>query len=272
MDVVIVGHLGFEFVSTPHGQADSLGGAAYYSAVGAALSGARVSLVSSVGEDYPIDTIAALGIDVSHVAVQAGSSSRFVISYAPTFAERSVEFDLGVGGDIRWPDDFTTTARYIYIATNLPDSQLELLRHVRRCGIDALVAVECFDQFIQAYPETVCRVVREADLFFANLAEFGLLRGRCGDTFGDYVVKKAERGAEFCVGGRRVCADSPEVELVDPTGAGDVLAGAFLAKCSHGVEPARALDHACKMAAQVVTNFGAQALIEGKDSIARRTV
>ena len=88
--LVIIGHLGFETVRTPDAERRSLGGSGYYTALGAVLSGAAVSVISIVGDDFPLDELSALGVDVSHVSVGAGPSPHFDIRYLPTLSDRKL--------------------------------------------------------------------------------------------------------------------------------------------------------------------------------------
>ena len=50
---------------------------------------------------------------------------------------------------------------------------------------------------------------------------------------------------------------APAVREVDPTGAGDSFAAAFVAALARGVEPVAAAEAACAVAAHSVTVLGA---------------
>ena len=58
-------------------------------------------------------------------------------------------------------------------------------------------------------------------------------------------------------------------EPKDLTGAGDMLAGAFLYGMTHGVAPAKAARAACFLAMKVITQVGAR-LHHGRSSSGRR--
>jgi len=63
------------------------------------------------------------------------------------------------------------------------------------------------------------------------------------------VKKKGAKGAELHNKGKRHSIRAPTVKIVvDPTGAGDVLAGVFLALMSHGKPPKEALEQPAKTA------------------------
>jgi sugar/nucleoside kinase (ribokinase family) len=262
--IVVIGHFGFESVQTPIAERRSLGGSGYYTALGAALSGGLVSVISVVGNDYPLDTLRAIGIDVSHVSVVKGKSPHFDIEYMPTLADRKLELDLGVGGGVlRIPDefDFSNVGR-VHIATNLPQTQIELIERVRVLAPGASISADCFDQFVIAYPKATCRVVEAADLIFANQVEYELIQRMCGAPVKAIVVKKGEQGAVYRHGQESVAASAPLARVVDPTGAGDAFAGAYLARLVQGFDQPSALADACRMGSAAVQSFGADFLIK----------
>ena len=180
--IVIIGHLGFETVQTPFAQRRGPGGSAYYTALGAALSGGDVSLVSTVGSDFSLDTLREVGVDLSHVSVARGASSRFEIKYLPTFADRLIELDLGVGSVLYVPESLDySEVKYVHVATNLPQTQVELIERLRVVAPATTITADCFDQFVVSYPKATCRVVQSADLVFANLVEYEMIVRMCGD-------------------------------------------------------------------------------------------
>jgi sugar/nucleoside kinase (ribokinase family) len=262
--LVVIGHLGFESVQTPVAERRSLGGSGYYTALGAALSGGRVSVISVVGDDYPLDALRNLGIDVSHVAVIKGKSPHFDIRYVPTLADRTLELDLGVGGGVlRIPEQFDfSDVGYVHIATNLPQAQIEMIDRVRALAPNVQVSADCFDQFVIAYPKPTCRVVESADLIFANQVEFDLIQRMCGAPVKAMVVKKGEQGAVYRYGQESVAASAPPARVVDPTGAGDAFAGAYLARMAQGLDRPSALAEACRVGSAAVQSFGADFLIK----------
>src|ERR1700726_4071171 len=207
--LVIIGHLGFETVQTPYAQRPSPGGSAYYTALGAALAGGDVSLVSTVGDDFPLDSVRELGIDVSYV-------------------------------------------RYVHVATNLPQTQSELIERFRVVAPRSTVTADCFDQFVLSYPIATCRVVATADLVFANLVVWEMIQRMCGTITTPMVVKKGERGADYRSAEETVTTIAPAVQVIDPTGAGDAFAGAYLAHRARGADLAFALAAACRMGAAAV--------------------
>ncbi|HMB80791.1 MAG TPA: PfkB family carbohydrate kinase, partial [Vicinamibacterales bacterium] len=70
------------------------------------------------------------------------------------------------------------------------------------------------------------------------------------------------QGAVYRYGQQSVAASAPPARVVDPTGAGDAFAGAYLARLSQGVDRSSALSDACRMGAAAVQSFGADFLIK----------
>jgi hypothetical protein len=67
------------------------------------------------------------------------------------------------------------------------------------------------------------------------------------------VVTQSERGCTLFLNGEMVHVDAPEVQQVDPTGAGDVFAATFFVALQRGERPARAAEMANCLASISVT-------------------
>jgi ribokinase len=263
IDIVVIGHFGTEKVITPFGEAQVLGGAAYYSAIAARMLGANVGAVTTVGRDYPIDQISSLDIDTRGINVVDARSTHFNISYLPTFNDRNVEVIHGAGSIIK-VDDLPANyikASYFHIATNLPRNQQEIMLSLRKAGCK-YITVECFDKFIIAEPDRVCEILNLSNLFFASEKEEELLRKLPINSDIPRIIKRSSRGAEYISPTYRVSVPAPKAILVDPTGAGDVLAGCFLGGLALGYTIEMALRKACEMATHKVESYGIEALIE----------
>jgi sugar/nucleoside kinase (ribokinase family) len=261
IDIVVVGHIGTDTVRTLSLYGVSLGGAGYHAAIGALQSGASVGIVSRVGHDYPLATVSKLGVDTAGVRSVDGSSSRFDITYMPSLSDRVVSYELGVG-EFLSIDDFPQeylSAKFVHIATNLPRNQLSFLRTLRKTS-DAILTVDCFDQFIVADPSGVAKVLRECDLYFANEDEERLIAA-FAPTGKPHIVKRGASGAAFYEGDyMKVEVPAPHVQVVDPTGAGDIFAGAFLGYRCSGLDESSAMDAACRLAALSVQGVGSSML------------
>ena len=72
------------------------------------------------------------------------------------------------------------------------------------------------------------------------------------------VVTDGPNGAYVRFGGREAHAPAFPCEPKDLTGAGDMLAGAFLHGVTHGVDPVKAARAANFLAMKVITQYGAR--------------
>ncbi len=83
-----------------------------------------------------------------------------------------------------------------------------------------------------------------------------LYRGGRADPPAPAVLKHGPGGAEFFADGVRHRIPAPEADEADPIGAGEILAGSFLALRARGLAEDRALTYAVAAATRSVTEFG----------------
>ncbi|TMD99692.1 MAG: carbohydrate kinase family protein [Chloroflexi bacterium] len=134
--------------------------------------------------------------------------------------------------------------------------------------------------YIGSQRERVVSVVEAADVLFLNRAELAALTGRPADEWREaarglcgrgrlrvVVVKAGPLGAA-CVTADEVVerAAHPVGAVIDPTGAGDALAGGFLGACARAEEDphehlVEALDAGLRRAAQAISRFGPEGLL-----------
>ena len=107
---------------------------------------------------------------------------------------------------------------------------------------------------------------RAADIVFASDEEAELLFGvasaaevarALGGRPSEIVLTLGSAGAEALADGSELRATPPSVEMVDASGAGDALAGAYLAERVAGTSPERALARGVTAATLSCRSFGA---------------
>ena len=258
VDLVLIGHVGSATDRTPNGTRTYTGGSGFAVAFAASALLARgVGLVAQVGQDFDLASLRLLAIDMQGVAVRPGASATFFIDQSRDGRLR-FRSDLGVAAEPGF-DAFPASylgARYVHLGTAPPRQQLAWLEFLRRKGGQAQISVDMFEPFVAAEPGTCRQICDRADLIFLNEAEYeGLYRGRPQPT-GPTLVKHGAAGAEFRADGVRHQAEAPPVDEVDPIGAGEILAGVFLALRALGLAEDRALRHAVVAATRSVTEFG----------------
>jgi sugar/nucleoside kinase (ribokinase family) len=256
-DLVVVGHVGFATDRTVNGAITYIGGSGFAVAFAAsALLDRGVGLVTQVGEDFDLASLRRFGLNVEGVAVRPGASATF--THQLSDGRLSFRSDLGVAAEPGF-DSFPVSyfaARYVHLGTAPPRQQLAWLDFLRDRGCRAQISADMFEPFVAAEPGTCRQVCDRADLIFLNEAEYqGLYHGRTHPSV-PTILKHGPAGAEFRTDGARHRVPAPPASEVDPIGAGEILAGAFLALRVRGLAEERALGYAVAVATRSVTEFG----------------
>ena len=257
-DLVLIGHAGFATDRTPHGMARYVGGSGFAAAFAAsALLDGGVGLVTQVGDDFDLGHLRRLPLDLEGVAVVPGASATFIIDQLPDGLLR-FSSELGVAVEPRF-DLFPASyfeASHVHLGTAPPRQQLAWLDFIRDKGCRARISVDMFEPFVAAEPDACRSMCDRADLVFLNEAEFrGIYAGK-SQPRKPVILKHGPGGAEFLVAGVRYPVLAPAVEELDPIGAGEILAGAFLALHTRGLPKDEALTYAVGVAAASVAEFG----------------
>ena len=264
LDVAIIGDIAWNQDITTSGNKVSPGGSAYYSAVGAARFSEKIGIVAKIGSDFDTALLTEKGIDIEGVRViDGGTTCRFVITQHPDNT-REFSAQRGVAGVVEteiFPDTYLS-AKFIHLPTQLPEHALTWLDVL---ASHSHVSVDSFEEFVKEFPELTRQMFRKASLIFANETEFEIVR-ELGETSFDapIVLKRGKDGASYIHGKEMIMVPAPMTEPIDTTGAGDVLAGAFLALRAQGVSIETALEQAVKTASLSVTSFGVEHIVTGK--------
>jgi len=113
-----------------------------------------------------------------------------------------------------------------------------------------------FEPFVAAEPDACHQTCDLADLIFLNEAEHRSLYHQLPHPSAPTIIKYGPGGAEFLAAGIRHRVPAPPADEVDPIGAGEILAGAFLALCARGLAADRALAYSVAAATRSVSEFG----------------
>jgi len=256
-DLVIVGHVGFATDRTAFGAISYVGGSGFVVAFAAAALLDGIGLVAQVGEDFDLDILRRLPVDTEGVAVRPGASARLRIDQA---RDGTISFgsDLGAAAEPgfgSYPASYCH-ARYVHLGTAPPRQQLAWLKFLRDQGCHAQVSVDMFEPFVAAEPGACHEICDRADLIFLNEAEYQGLYDERRHPPAPAVLKHGPGGAEFLADGVRHRIPAPPADEVDPIGAGEILAGSFLALRARGLAEDRALSYAVAAATRSVTEFG----------------
>jgi sugar/nucleoside kinase (ribokinase family) len=272
-DLLVVGSVALDSVSTPFGKVrEVLGGSATYFSYAASFF-TNVRLVATVGEDFPPEHVTLLktrGVDMTGLTTSRGRTFRWVGEYGYDLNEaRTIDTQLNVFADFKpmLPSSLKKSP-FLFLANIAPALQLEVLRQMER---PLLVALDTMNFWIQGKREELLSVLAEVDVLLINEGEARQLAGepnlikaarsilKLGPR--TVVVKRGEYGAVMVSNGHFFFVPAYPLESVfDPTGAGDTFAGGFMGYiASQGVvdQPAvrRAIVYGSVMASFTVEDF-----------------
>jgi sugar/nucleoside kinase (ribokinase family) len=279
-DIAVAGTVTLDDVVTPEGEGTAQqGGSAVYFAL-AASRYARVHAVGTVGADGSESLHATFaGCDVSVEGIET--------SPLPTmhwWARH--DFDRWITADERteqgayahWQPVLpraAAEAQVLFVGSMRPDLQVEALRQSRA----RLIGSDSMTVYIGDRGHDVRAVAEASDVLFLNRTELSGLTGLDPDAWVDsaralcgcgrlraVVVKAGPVGAAVVTASSVIERAAHPVETVmDPTGAGDSLAGGFLGACARAGRDddeffATALGEGLRCAADAIVAFGPQAL------------
>jgi len=233
--------LAFDSIETPAGKAESvLGGSVNYFSVAASFY-APIQVVGIVGEDFPqahLDWLSKRRIDVSGIKITEGKTFHWVGAYDTNLNEaKTLATRLNVFEHF---DPILSEAQrespYIFLANIDPILQQRVMDQVKN---HHLVACDSMNFWIAGKPDELKKTLRRVDILSINEGEAYLLSGQRNiltaakyiQSLGPSVViiKRGEYGAMlFTDHGIFLAPAYPVDRVVDPTGAGDSFAGAFM--------------------------------------------
>lgn len=278
MSLVIVGSLGLDDISTPAGSVqEALGGSAIYAAV-AATHFCTPYIVGVVGKDFPSESLQMLkdqGINLEGLEIKDGKTFRWGGVYNSWNRAETTFTDLNVFAEFS-PRliDCCKCCKSLLLANIHPQLQLQVLQQINSYNH---VACDTMNYWIGLCPEELRNVLKRVDLVFMNEDEIRDYTG-CKDIFSAarevlalgpkwVIVKRGEYGSvAIAEAGMFFFPAYPVTEVVDPTGAGDVFAGAFMGYVATFPElkpevVKEAMRYATVLAALNVQNFSIRGLL-----------
>jgi sugar/nucleoside kinase (ribokinase family) len=156
-----------------------------------------------------------------------------------------------------------------YLFANSENGQSAIREAVRLAKAHGTkVALTCSEAFVvNAFGDAFSAALKQADLLFANASEACAVTGAksAAEAFGKLkgvvpsaLVTDGANGAYVRHGGLEAHVPAFTCEPKDLTGAGDMLAGAFLYGITHGIPADRAVRAANFLAMKVICQVGAR--------------
>jgi sugar/nucleoside kinase (ribokinase family) len=243
MSLIVTGSISIDTIDTPTGSAkEVVGGSSIYFTAAASFFG-PIRLVGAVGDDFPdsfVDVFNGFGVDTEGLERREGSKTfRWHGRYHEDVNQRdtvSVELNVLTEALPPIPKSYEDSG-YIFLAVTHPDNQLKLLNAFPK---RKLVVADTIDLYINTTRDELMEVFKRIDGLIINDSEALMLTGEpnavvaaeklmeMGPKF--VVVKKGQHGAILRhPDGTCVLPAYPAKTVIDPTGAGDSFAGAFMA-------------------------------------------
>jgi sugar/nucleoside kinase (ribokinase family) len=277
-DVAVAGTFHSDDLTTPAGRRDALGGSAVYFSL-AASRYATVHVNGIVGEDTVDEYRRILARPSIHL-------DGMVISETPTFRWHAVhDFDRWVtshessepGCDPLWEPVLSAPSRaadVLFVGSMHPALQRAVIDQASA----GVIGLDSMTEFIESRGPDLDAVLQQIDILFLTGGELAALTGGddwrrsaarlCGTGRLRAVVVKHGPGGAACVTADTI-VEMPAVAVatvVDPTGAGDALAGGFLGHAARAMRAddevlAAALAEGLRCAADAIVAFGTSGLV-----------
>lgn len=282
MDVVIVGSIAYDSLSTPSGKSDDeLGGSAIYGGLSSTfhskrLSGGNIALVGVVGDDFlssDIDKLVAAGLDIRGIETAEGGTFRWKGSYHGDMSQAQThETHLNVFEHFqpKIPEDYRCP-KVLFCANLHPALQMAVIQQSEPTRVSIL---DSMNLWINIARDELLEVIKRVDLVVLNDGEVRMLADDDNLVRASHTVQKMTNGAILVVkrGEHGVLALHPDgllsmpaypiLDIVDPTGCGDTFAGALATLLAQGdgkiskAELAEGLVHATVTASFTLQTFG----------------
>jgi sugar/nucleoside kinase (ribokinase family) len=299
--ILTVGSLAFDTIETPAGKATGvLGGSVNYFSIAASFY-APVQIVGVVGEDFPrnhLEWLSNHSVDVTGVKIVPGKTFHWVGSYDRNLNEaKTLSTALNVFEHFNPQlDEKQRSTPYVFLANIDPVLQQQVLDQIRD---PAIVACDSMNFWISGKRDEVIKTLKRVDVLSINEGEAYLLSEqrnilRAAEVIRNMgpsvlVIKRGEYGAMlFTPKGVFLAPAFPVSTVVDPTGAGDSFAGAFLGYLAEAganrslakTDPdkwesllRRAVLSGCVMASFTVEDFSINRLtrLESQELVARQS-
>lgn len=279
MSLLIVGTVAFDGIETPYGKVNKiLGGSATYIGIAASYFNKNSNLISIVGEDFPeanINLLISHGINCEGLEIKKGEKTFYWSGkYHDNMNRRdTLETHLNVLENFqpKIPDNYQD-CQFLMLANLMPSLQMEALKQLH--SKPKLVVTDTMNYWMDTCLNDLHAVISKTDVLIINDEE--ALQLSCCKNLIDAATKIQEMGPEFLIIKKGEhgailfnknesfnCSAFKSLKCIDPTGAGDTFAGAFIGYLNSTNDTSfnnmkKGVIRACAMASFCVENFGVQ--------------
>tara|TARA_Y100001970_G_scaffold105809_1_gene132508 strand:- start:105 stop:992 length:888 start_codon:yes stop_codon:yes gene_type:complete len=277
--ILTVGSIAIDELHTSKGSRDNiLGGSATFFSIAAARYN-PVHLIGIVGDDFPQegwDLFKKYNINTDLVTVEKGSTFSWGGKYSEDYSTRETLYtNLGVFENYVPSIKDSTSTEYLYLGNIQPSLQLDVIDKVKN---KKRIVSDTMNLWINLDIEGLWEVIKKSDIFLLNDEEAIELTKKTDlkEIASDLLKMGPEiviikKGANGCL----LMSDKnvleipvyDQIDLFDPTGAGDSFAGGLVGYFSkHGENNLeQALIHATVTASYTVSAFGVDGLTSSSE-------
>ncbi len=282
MSLLIVGTVAFDGIETPFGKVDKiLGGSATYIGISASYFNKKSNLISVVGGDFlesDINLLQEHGIDCAGLEIIPEEKTFF---WSGKYHENmnlrdTLETHLNVLEKFnpKVPEQYQN-CKYLMLANLMPSIQLETIKKLHTTP--KLTVTDTMNYWMDNCLEDLKNVIAHTNVLIindeealqlsekTNLTDAAKEIQRMGPT--SLIIKKGEDGA-LLFSNKKVfeCPSFTVDKCMDPTGAGDTFAGAFIGHLNNTDNLSfenmqMGVVKACAMASFCVESFGVNNII-----------
>ena len=270
-DIVVVGSVAFDDIETIKGKKKRLlGGSGTYFSIAASLF-AKVHLIGIVGDDFNksyIDMLHSKSISTDYLIQESGKTFSWGGKYNSDFSQRDTLFtDLGVFEHFSPKIDGENFKKPILFLANIqPSLQMEVINQVSNPN---LIVMDTMNLWIDNNLDELNAVIKKVDILLINdeeaveltgiknLYNAGLSLLKQGPKY--VIIKKGGDGSLIISNQDNIEIPAiPNIDVYDPTGAGDSFAGGFLGYIASNEKfnIVEAVLHGTAIASYTVSGFG----------------
>ncbi len=272
--LLIAGSIAIDTIETPEDRKENvLGGSVTYALI-AAHRFVPCHVVGIIGSDFPKKDktlYQSLASNLSDLQEVPGSTFSWGGRYLENWDDRETLYtDLGVFGDFR-PSlcDENRDVKTVLLANIHPELQMSI---INQSEADIFI-LDTMNLWINTTRPQLEEVLKRTNILLLNESEAELLTGqanpqKAGEVLLNYgpekvIVKLGSKGALFISERDQIRVGAyPVKKVIDPTGAGDVFAGAFSGILAAGGFEVEAVIQASALASICVEGFGAEKIID----------
>ena len=270
-DIVVVGSVAFDDIETIKGKKKRLlGGSGTYFSIAASLF-TKVHLIGIVGDDFNksyIDMLHSKSISTDYLIQESGKTFSWGGKYNSDFSQRDTLFtDLGVFEHFSPKIDGENFKKPILFLANIqPSLQMEVINQVSNPN---LIVMDTMNLWIDNNLDELNAVIKKVDILLINdeeaveltgvknLYNAGLSLLKQGPKY--VIIKKGGDGSLIISNQDNIEIPAiPNIDVYDPTGAGDSFAGGFLGYIASNEKfnIVEAVLHGTAIASYTVSGFG----------------